>query len=143
MKSKNLLTFVCLCFFMSTSALFAQKENEMDSVPIAETNEIFVYAEVQPDFPGGKAAYQAYLNENLVYPEDALAKKIQGTVYVRFVVEKDGSISQVETLGEIGGGCDQEAVRLIKSVPKWNTGVQKGFIVRSWFTLPVTFLIEN
>ena len=76
---------------------------------------------------------------NIKYPEVARTSGITGTVYVQFVVEKDGSISDVKVVRGIGGGCDEEAVRVVKSMPRWKPGKQRGQPVRVYFTLPIEF----
>jgi len=92
--------------------------------PVAE--EIFTFVEEYPEFPGGEKALYEYIKNNIRYPEVARTSGITGTVYVQFVVEKDGSISDVKVLRGIGGGCDEEAVRVVKSMPKWKPGKQRG-----------------
>ncbi|MBO7540440.1 MAG: energy transducer TonB, partial [Bacteroidales bacterium] len=79
------------------------------------------------------------LVENLNYPEKAKAEKITGKVYVSFVVEKDGSISNVKVLRDIGYGCGEEAVRVVKAMPRWKPGMQRGKNVRVQYTLPLNF----
>lgn len=101
--------------------------------------EIFQVVEEQPEFPGGAAAMYKYLQENIQYPDAARNANLTGKVYVSFVVEKDGSISNAVVKRDIGGGCGAEAVRVVKSMPKWKPGKQRGKAVRSAFTLPVNF----
>ncbi len=101
--------------------------------------EIFVFVEEEASFPGGVDALYAYLNKNLQYPELARESNISGTVVIKFVVEKDGSITRASILREIGGGCGKEALRVVKGMPKWKPGKQSGRAVRSEFTLPVQF----
>jgi protein TonB len=105
--------------------------------PVAE--EIFTFVEEYPEFPGGEKALYEYIKNNIRYPEVARTSGITGTVYVQFVVEKDGSISDVKVLRGIGGGCDEEAVRVVKSMPKWKPGKQRGQPVRVYYTLPIDF----
>jgi protein TonB len=90
---------------------------------------------------GEKALYE-YIKNNVNYSELAIKTNIEGTVYVEFVVEKDGSISDVKVLRGIGGGCDEEAVRVVKSMPKWKPGKQRGQPVRVYYTLPIDFKIK-
>ena len=100
----------------------------------------FVYiAEEQPSFPGGNAAMMKFLANNIEYPKLAIEVSITGIVYVTFITEKDGSITNIEIIKEIGGGCDEEAVRVIHLMPKWNPGKQNGFPVRVKLTLPIKF----
>ncbi|MDY5969050.1 MAG: energy transducer TonB [Bacteroidales bacterium] len=104
--------------------------------------EIFTVVEEQPEFPGGAAALYTYLKENIQYPEAARNANLTGKVYVSFVVEKDGSISKAVVMRDIGGGCGAEAVRVVKSMPKWKPGKQRGKAVRSSFMLPVNFSLR-
>ncbi len=110
------------------------EEDDMDN--------IFVVVEKDPEFPGGMEALYKFLNENLQYPKQAMENNISGKVYVTFVVEKDGSISNIRVLRDIGGGCGDEAVRIIKSMPKWIPGEQRNKPVRVQFTLPIQFQLQ-
>jgi protein TonB len=103
--------------------------------------EIFLIVEEQPEFPGGEAARRAYFAENIHYPQEAREMGLQGTVYVGFVVEPDGSVSQVKVLRGIGGGCDEEAIRVVKNMPPWKPGKQRNIPVRVRFTIPVRFTL--
>jgi len=103
--------------------------------------EIFLVVEEQPDFPGGDAARIRYFNENIQYPAEARELNIQGTVYIGFVVEPDGSISNISLLRGIGGGCDEEALRVVVAMPRWKPGKQRNQAVRVKFTLPVRFTL--
>ncbi len=107
-----------------------------------EEEQIFTVVEDNPEFIGGQAALMKYLAKNIKYPQMARETGISGTVYVRFVVEKDGSVSQVRIARGIGGGCDEEAMRVVKSMPKWKPGRQRGKPVRVNFTLPVKFVLQ-
>lgn len=107
-----------------------------------EEDYIFEIVEDQPEFPGGQQAMQQYLAENIRYPSMARESGIEGTVFVTFVVEPDGSISNVKILRGIGGGCDQEAVRVVQNMPNWNPGKQRGQPVRVQFNLPVRFVLN-
>lgn len=102
---------------------------------------IFTVVEQMPQFPGGEEARMKYLMENIKYPEEAKKKGIQGRVFVTFVVEKDGKISAVKVLRGIGGGCDEEAVRVISNMPDWTPGKQRGEAVRVQFNTPIHFAL--
>ena len=102
-------------------------------------DELYVVVEEMPEYPGGMRAMNEYLAANIKYPQTALEKGIQGKVFVSFVIEHDGSVSNVKVTRSIGGGCDEEAVRVIKSMPKWRPGKQMGKTVRVSYTLPVSF----
>lgn len=105
--------------------------------------EIFTVVEESPSFPGGDQGRIKYLMDNIVYPQMARESGIQGTVYVTFVVEKNGSVTDVRVLRGIGGGCDEEAVRVVKSMPKWNPGKQRGKPVRVQFNMPIKFTLAG
>lgn len=94
-----------------------------------------------PTFPGGGAAMDQYLQENLVYPANAKANGIQGKVYVQFIVEKDGRITNVEVRRGVNEELDAEAMRLVKEMPNWKPGSNRGKIVRTRYTLPIIFRI--
>ncbi len=100
-------------------------------------------ASQMPNFPGGQTAMLNYLNQQLTYPQAARDFEIEGSVYVQFVVNKDGSLSDIEVVRGLGYGCNQEAIRIVKSMPKWQPGQQNGQSVPVIYTLPVKFsLIE-
>lgn len=105
--------------------------------------EIFTVVEESPSFPGGDEARIRFLQENIKYPQIARESSIQGTVYVTFVVEKNGNVTDVRILRGIGGGCDEEAVRVIKAMPKWNPGKQRGKPVRVQFNMPIKFTLAG
>ncbi len=113
-----------------------------DDEEIAEEEFIFVIVESMPCFPGGDVARIKYLNENLKYPKSARESSIKGRVFVTFVVEKDGTVSNVEILRGIGGGCDKEAIRVIKNMPKWIPGKQRNVPVRVQFNMPIRFVLQ-
>lgn len=109
---------------------------------LGEEEEIFVFVEQEPEYPGGSAALYKYLNDNLKYPDIARDNNISGICYINFVVEKDGSISRAVIKKDIGGGCGAEALRVVKGMPKWKPGKQGGRTVRSEFMLPVEFILQ-
>jgi len=104
--------------------------------------EIFTVVEEQPGYPGGDEARIKFLQENIKYPEEAKELGVQGKVFVTFVVEVDGSITDVRVLRGIGAGCDEEAVRVVKSMPRWVPGKQRGQPVRVQFNLPIKFTLQ-
>ena len=114
---------------------------EVEEEEVTEA-EIFQIVEEMPSYPGGEAKMYEYLGKNIKYPQIARESGIQGRVFVNFVVEPDGSVSNVKVLRGIGGGCDEEAMRVIKSMPKWKPGKQRGKAVRVSYTLPVVFKLQ-
>ena len=122
-----------------------QVEVKDDGPKVIETPqqaEIFTVVEEQPGYPGGEEARISYLQQNIKYPEEAKELGIQGKVFVTFVVEVDGTITDVRVLRGIGGGCDEEAIRVVKSMPKWVPGKQRGVPVRVQFNLPIKFTLQ-
>ena len=98
--------------------------------------------EIPPEYPDGEEALINFLRENLVYPEEAREKGIEGRVIVRFFVEENGNLSDIEAVKGIGGGCDEEAVRVIKMMPKWKAGTVEGKATRFPMTIPMVFKLE-
>lgn len=108
-----------------------------------KADSIYTVAKKMPEFPGGVKALMTYLSENIKYPEQARNDSIQGRVFVSFVIEKDGRVSDVQVLRGIGGGCDEEAVRVISAMPDWKPGLnKKGEAVRVRYNLPVKYTLE-
>ncbi|HNS16195.1 MAG TPA: TonB family protein [Bacteroidales bacterium] len=105
--------------------------------------EIFTVAEHWPEFPGGQDSLDAFLHRNLRYPEQALAVKTEGTVYLSFVVETDGSLSDIKVLRGLSPECAQEAIRLVNSMPLWIPGRQKNTPVRVQYHLPIQFQLPD
>ena len=114
---------------------------EIEEEEIVEA-EIFKVVEEMPEFPGGAAKMMEFIQKNIKYPMMARESDIQGRVFVNFVVEPDGSITNVTVMRGIGGGCDEEAVRVVESMPKWNPGKQRGTAVRCAFTVPIIFKLQ-
>ena len=102
----------------------------------------FIIVEEMPTYPGGNEIINTFITQNIVYPVLAKETNTQGTVYVTFIVETDGSITDVKVLRGIGSGCDEEALRVVKMMPKWNAGKQSGKSVRVQFNLPIKFTLQ-
>ena len=117
----------------------------LESPPIedANTEKIYTFVEELPQFPGGESAMMAYLKKNLIYPKEAVKEQIEGKVFVSFVVNIDGSIEGVKVLRGVYQLLDNEALRVVKNMPKWNPGKQNGKAVRVQYTLPVNFKLTN
>ena len=103
----------------------------------------YTVCDEDPEFPGGIEALYEFLQANIQYPEKALANHIEGKVYVSFVVETDGSISFSKVLRDIGGGCGLEALRVVRSMPRWKPGKRSGEIVRVQYNLPISFTLPE
>jgi len=122
------------------------KETIIEVIEIIEEEEIIEVYEPIIDFPdveasfmGGESEMQKWMQENLQYPEISIEMSEQGKVYLSFVVEKDGTITNVQVIKGISRDLDNEAKRLIRTMPKWNSGESKGLKVRSTFTMPISF----
>lgn len=107
-----------------------------------ETEVPFVIVEQMPEYPGGEEALFRFLSENTRYPTMARDAGIKGRVYLQFVVAKDGSITNIELLRGIGGGCDEEAIRVVGKMPKWIPGEQAGKKVPVIYRLPFNFITK-
>lgn len=125
-----LMMLVLLFSFMTSTA--QTKKNDM----------LFSVVEVMPQYPGGQIAMMKYIMENMKYPEQAMKKGIQGRVAVSFIVEKDGSISNVRPIHSVHPLLDKEAVRVVKSMPKWSPGKQHGKPVRVQLIVPIMFKLN-
>ena len=128
------LSVLAILFTVNTTATAQNKKTSNDKV--------FEKVEDMPEFPGGEQAMMDFVAKNVQYPKEAIEKEISGRVLVGFIVEKDGSISETEIVKGIGGGCDEEAVRVVKAMPKWKPGKQDGKPVRVHFMLPLTFKLQ-
>ena len=109
--------------------------------PVVEETkpQIFTFVQQMPEFPGGEKEMINFLYKNIHYPPAARENGVEGTVMLEFVVNEDGSISGLKALREVSGGCTEEAIRVVKSMPKWKAGMQNGNAVKVYFHLPVTF----
>ncbi len=134
---KKQILLVILTLFALQSISFAQNQQS-----VTETDEkVFTSVEQKPEFPGGDKALMAFIAQNLKYPKIAREANIQGKVFVQFIVEKDGSVTNVKVLRGIGDLSD-EAIRVVNLLPKWIPGKQNGQTVRVYYTLPITFKLE-
>lgn len=116
---------------------------DVKNVTEATDNQVFTAVEIQPSYPGGEAALGRFLQKNIRYPSIAKENNIQGKVYIQFVVERDGSLTDIKVIREPGSGTGDEAVRVLKSSPHWTPGIQNGKPVRVQFTLPVNFSLGD
>ena len=122
--------------------LFVANINATAQNKKAANDKVLEKAEVMPEYPGGEQAMMNFVATNVKYPQEAIDKEISGRVMVGFVVEKDGSISDVKVVKGIGGGCDEEAVRVVNAMPKWKPGMDKGKPVRVSYMMPFTFKLQ-
>jgi TonB family protein len=108
-----------------------------------ENNHVYQRVEKEPEYPGGTEALFKFLGENLKYPDLAKLTKTQGRVFVYFVVKSDGTVDNISLIKGIGNGCDEEALRVIKLMPKWIPGENKGKKVNVAFYLPIKFKLDT
>jgi protein TonB len=108
-----------------------------------ESDEIFVVVEENASPKGGYEVFYKYVADNITYPAAARRMRVEGRVFVEFVVGKDGALSEVKSVKGIGGGCDEEAVRIVSAAPSWNPGKQRGKPVRQRMVLPITFKLAD
>lgn len=137
---KRIISLLLLAAFGFAAS--AQSNEGTPSTAINNEEEVFVVVEDEPEFPGGTEALYRYLASNIHYPAEAKAERIQGRVFVSFVIEKDGSVTNIKVLRDIGGGCSEEAVRVVKAMPRWKPGRQRGQRVRTQFNLPIEFKLD-
>lgn len=134
-KSLFLLVYFILC----TNSIACQN---IDTI-INTTREVFTFVEKFPSYPGGNDSMLAFINRNLIYPDLAKENGIEGTVVARFVVDKNGNVNDAKIIREIGGGCDQEVLRIINNFPKWEARIHNGKPVDVSFSLPIKFNLED
>ena len=128
---------------MSLMAIFGLTTVSAQKTVVAQKNQqVFDVVEQMPEYPGGPSALIEYLSQNVKYPEDAKQQKIEGRVLATFVVETDGSVSNVEVVKPAFPSLDAEAVRLLSAMPKWTPGKQNGKVVRVKFTVPINFAMK-
>lgn len=131
-----LLTMITL-----TIQAFTQEIQQLNSPNDTTTDPVYTVVEIAPQFPGGDIARIKFVQENIHYPDLAREGRIQGTVFATFVVEKNGKISNVKILRGIGGGCDEETVRVIKLMPPWSPGKLQNSPVRTQFNMPIKYTL--
>jgi len=110
-----------------------------DSITTADLKEAYYDVDEIPEFPGGNALVANFIGSNLKYPKEATAKKIEGKVYVKFIVEEDGQVDHVAVASQPNPDFDQAAVDVVKKMPRWSPGKKGGFPVKVWFVVPVSF----
>lgn len=120
-------------------------KNNVEKIGTTEDDDL-IFGAIQreyPEFPGGEEAMYEFLANNIRYPQAARDSNIQGKVYVQFVVDKDGTITDTKVVRDIGGGCGDEVLRVMSMMPKWKHGTEFGKAVRFQMSLPITFQLEE
>ncbi len=134
MKKLILMSLMAVCCLLTASAqktVVSQKNQKVYDTP-----------EQLPEYPGGTPAMFEFLMRNLKYPKDAEKQKVEGRVMVMFVVETDGSLSDVKVAKQVFPSLDAEAIRVVQAMPKWTPGKDKGKVVRVQFNLPIVFRLK-
>ena len=137
--------FGILSMFVFTALCHAQNKAEVVTDPTVnsvDTGQAFSVVEIAPEFPGGSGALLKFLSTNIKYPTISAEQGIQGSVYVSFIVERDGSISEVKNVRGVTTELDAEAIRVVKAMPNWTPGRQDGKAVRVKFVLPIRFRLD-
>ena len=129
----SLMAICCLTTVLAQKTVVSQKDQK---------EEPFNVVEDMPAFPGGMEAMIQFISSNIKYPADAKKQKVDGRVLVNFVVEKDGSITEVKVIKPAFPSLDAEAIRVVKAMPKWKPGYQNGKAVRVQFTMPINFSLK-
>jgi len=129
----SLMATCCLTTVLAQKTVVSQKNQKEEPFDVVED---------MPAFPGGMEAMIQFISNNIQYPADAQKQKVDGRVLVNFVVEKDGSITEVKVIKPTFPSLDAEAVRVVKAMPKWKPGYQKGQAVRVQFTMPINFSLK-
>lgn len=129
----SLMAICCLTTVLAQKTVVSQKDQKEDPFNVVED---------MPAFPGGMEAMIQFISSNIKYPADAKKQKVDGRVLVNFVVEKDGSITEVKVIKPAFPSLDAEAIRVVKAMPKWKPGYQRGKAVRVQFTMPINFSLK-
>lgn len=139
----SIFTFSCANNTDSKASAKVEEKPDFSDTNVYEQEEkgeeVFQAVKDTPKFIGGKKKMYEFINSNIRHPREAAEKGVSGLVYVRFVVEKNGDITNPKLLKGVGSGCDEEAIRVIAMMPKWQPGAHNGKVVRCYHTLPVAF----
>lgn len=145
MKNRKLICLLLIIFL--SSPVISQVIDSTNKAKPAGTNDtedvIYQFVEEMADFPGGEKAMIDHLATHTVYPAIAREKMIEGTVYVQFIVEKDGTITNVEVKRSTAPELNEAALAAVRSMPRWNPGKQRGKAVRLMYVLPVKFQLDS
>lgn len=147
-KIKLILSVLSIVLaFVSTKANAQDQDISIDAVDPskvkASPDKIYFAVEQEHEFKGGKVAFYNYLKNSIRYPAKAVENHTQGKVFVSFIVEKDGSLSNLKVVKGVSGELDAEALRVLKNSPNWNPGTQNGIIVRVFYTVPISFVLSR
>jgi periplasmic protein TonB len=136
-----LLSITFLLFFIAAKAQTTQPRT--DTTTKRDTGKTFVHVEQVPEFPGGIDKFYEFIIKSIKYPRKARFDETEGRVVVGFVVERDGSITDIKVVRSLSPECDAEAIRVISTSPKWIPGIQDGHPVRVQYTVPIPFSLKH
>jgi protein TonB len=136
-KSRKILYITSLALLLL--GVIIQSSTVVRAQPKKGEKKIFTMVDETAEFPGGMSAMRAYLAKSIHYPDSAKNNNIQGKVILQFIVNKDGSISNVDIMRNLPGGCGEEARRVVLAMPKWKPGLMNGQPVDMYYTLPISF----
>jgi protein TonB len=137
---KNL---IFILFFLLFSANITAQNNCENNIIDVENDSIYTLVDIMPEFPGGSSEMMKFIYENIKFPSIYASSSISGRVICRFVVEKDGTITQIEVVRGVDKPLDEEAMRVIGLMPKWIPGIKDGQAVRTYFILPISFRLSH
>ena len=141
---KKVMRLMVVMVLLNGAAMSQTNQStDVKSDTISKERTVYPYAQVMPLFPGGEDALMKYLNKNLKYPKKAKDAGIQGMVFLSFLIEADGKVSNIIVVKGIGNGCDEEAKRVVEAMPKWNPGKQDGKPVAVKLNLPIKFTLTS
>ena len=142
---KKLFALFFILSFIYSDTLFAQETKKTVSKADSIRNETFTYVDLMPEFPGGQGRMLRFINQNLRYPENEFKNKIEGTVFLQFIVLKTGKIFDIKVLGSIpdSPALEKESMRIISIMPDWIAGIQNGDFVNVEYNLPIIFKINQ
>ncbi len=142
MKTSITLLFAVLIL----SSFSNEKTKTSSAIAYYSDSSIIIELETQPEFPGGLDSLSTFISKNVKYPKEALKKDVQGRVFISFVVNAEGYVEDVKPLLPpekwLGHGLEEEAVRIVSSMPRWNPGIQDGKKVKVRYTLPIYFTLD-
>ena len=134
---------LAVSFANCNNSMLVTNNDQINEIASTNQNQPFVIVEDMPEFPGGEQAIFSYISENVVYPEQAKADTIQGTVYLKFVVDKTGKVAQTEIIRGVHPLLDQEAIKVIENMPEWIPGKQSGKPVDVSMSIPIMFQLTD
>jgi len=139
MRKFSTIFLLSLFFVFKVNSALSQIDSTLLDSGKNSTTRIFTIVENKAEFPGGYNAMIDYISANITYPKKAKKKKIEGKVYIQFIVRADGKVIETKIIKGIGAGCDEEALRVVKKMPMWKPATQKGEPVNMYFNLPISF----